>query len=166
MASQVEVSRFRYIDEIETNQKIVVQAQKKRTKFHQSLDSLNQALTKELLDEKFSDRPFKERLPNWKGIGGDRLDTSVFESAKYGNLLSGIDQELLQQISKTYNRQTVVNDFRSSLMERFFSIDSETRYRDVIRMMNILRQELTMLESFLLQEYSKTLEAIESKIKE
>ncbi|MEL7005134.1 MAG: hypothetical protein AAFN93_20720, partial [Bacteroidota bacterium] len=135
-----------------------------RRPFFKSLDSLEQILTEEVLSERFFDRAWSERLPNWKGFGSGRVSNSMFETAKYGNVLSGMDIELLQQLSKTYSLQETTNKLRQTLMDKFFSIDTNTEYSDVILLMWRIRQELEGAEAQLVAEYVECNRMIEEKI--
>ena len=150
--------------EIENNLKVIEQADEHKIPFFQSLDSLYEQLDDSTTLEKFYDRPFHERLPNWRGVGGGALSSAMFETAKYSNVLSGMDIKLLEQLSKIYSIQEIGNTIRNTFIDGFYSIDSETKYIDVLRLMDRIRQELGGYEYILMNEYKKGLELIEEEI--
>ena len=149
--------------EIESNVKIIEAAQNNRKKFNKSLDSLSPLLTEELKKEPFFLRSFNERFPNWRGIGDGQLSNAMFEMAKYSNLLSTMDIEIASQLTKTYTTQESVKNTRDAFLKKFFDINSQTTYRDALRIMWFIRQELGGLENKLLNQYLKTLEILEKK---
>lgn len=147
--------------EIESNKNLIDSSFEKLNPLAKTLDSLNKVLTDEILSERFYDKPFRVRLPNWQGVGGERFSASMFETAKYSNVLPGMDVELLEQLSSTYSMQSLANDLRSDLLEKFLAVDSETPYSDVLRLMNRINQELGGVQYLLDIEYEKCLQLID-----
>ena len=147
--------------EISSNKQLIEASFDKLGSFTKSLDSLNRVLTKERLAENFYDRPFQERLPNWKGVGGEVYSSSMFETAKYSNVLPGMNVDLLEQLSSTYSMQHLTNELKSELLNKFLAINSTTPYSDVLRLMNRIKQELGGVQYLLDQEYDKCLQLID-----
>ena len=147
-------------EEIGTNLKMIRQADSNRRQFYKSLDSLDNVLTKAEEDELFFDKDFQERLPNWRGIGGGQLSNAMFEMAKYSNILSTLELDKVKQLAKTYNFQNTYNKTRATFLENFYKINSTSTYRDVLRQMWAIRQELGGYEFVLQKEYTKTLEML------
>ena len=147
--------------EIESNTKIIKAAQDNRKKFNRSLDSLSPLLTDELKKEPLFQRDFEARFPNWRGVGDGQFSSAMFEVAKYSNLLSTMDIEIASQLARTYTTQENLKKTRDTFLNKFFDMDSQTTYRDALRIMWFIRQELGGLENSLLSEYSKTLELLE-----
>ena len=147
-------------EEISANLKMVKQAESNRKQFYKSLDSLDKVLTKKEEDELFFDKDFQERLPNWRGIGGGQLSNAMFEMAKYSNILSTLELDKVKQLAKTYNFQNTHNKTRATFLENFYKINSKSTYRDVLRQMWAIRQELGGYEFVLQKEYTKTLEML------
>jgi len=146
--------------EIESNLKIVTSAQQNRTKFNKSLDSLYPLLTDDLLKENLFDRNFSERFPNWRGIGDGQVSNAMFEMAKFSNMLSSMDIDIVSQLSKTYAVQEALNNTRDTFLKKFFDFDSDAKYTDALRLMWSIRQELGSYENKLVNEYSKALEML------
>ncbi|MCK0108077.1 hypothetical protein MWU58_02100 [Flavobacteriaceae bacterium S0825] len=146
--------------EIESNLEIVKSAQQNRTKFNKSLDSLYPLLTEDILKENLFDRNFYERFPNWRGIGDGQVSNAMFEMAKFSNMLSSMDIDIVSQLSKTYAVQDALNKTRDTFLKKFFDFDSDAKYADALRLMWSIRQELGSYENKLVNEYSKTLEML------
>ena len=147
-------------EEITANLETVKQAESNRKRFNKSLDSLDALLEKEALNTLFFDKDFEERLPNWRGIGGGELSNAMFEMAKFSNVLATIDIDKAKQLTKTYNYQNTHNNARATFLEKFYNINSQSTYRDVLRLMWAIRQELGGYESVLQEEYKKSLELL------
>jgi hypothetical protein len=146
--------------EIESNLEIVKNAQQNRVKFNKSLDSLHPLLSEEILKENLFDRNFNERFPNWRGIGDGQVSNAMFEMAKFSNMLSSMDIDIVSQLSKTYAVQEALNKTRDTFLKKFFDFDSDAKYADALRLMWSIRQELGSYERKLVDEYSKTLELL------
>lgn len=146
--------------EIESNREIIIKSDEKLSPFFTSLDSIRQYHTPALVAEFFYDRPFNERLPNWTGIGGQKLSGAMFETAKYSNVIPGMDVKLLEQLAKIYNLQEDANELRATFLDQFLAIDSETKYSDVLRLVSRIRQELGGINYILLNEYNQVLTMI------
>lgn len=146
--------------EIESNLQIVTSAQQNRIKFNKSLDSLSPLLSEDILKENLFDRNFNERFPNWRGIGDGEVSNAMFEMAKFSNMLSSMDIDVVSQLSKTYAVQDALNKTRDTFLKKFFDFDSEAKYADALRLMWSIRQELGSYESKLIDEYSKTLKLL------
>lgn len=146
--------------EIQDNLEIVKRAQDNRTKFTKSLDSLYPLLSDDIVKEPLFDRNFNDRFPNWKGIGVGQLSSAMFDMAKYSNLLSSMDIQIASQLSKTYAVQDGLSKTRDTFIKKFFDFDSQTTYRDALRIMSAIRQELGSFEIVLMEEYSKTLDLL------
>lgn len=150
--------------EIEDNKKSLEGNWSNRRAFFKSLDSLGNDITRDQKRERFFDKPWSERLPNWKGFGSGKLNNSMFESAKYGNILAGMNIDLLQQLSKTYNIQHNTVSLRNTMMGKFFDIDTNTEYGDVLLLMYRVRQELGGSEYILNQEYEHCIKMIDENL--
>ncbi len=150
--------------EIEANKASIEGNWANRRPFFKSLDSLYNHLNKEIRRERFLDRGWGERLPNWQGFGSGKLSNSMFETAKYSNVLPGMDLKLLQQLSKTYNLQQNTVELRKTMMEKFFNIGTNTEYGDVLLLMDRIRQELGGSEYLLKQEYDVCIKMIDENI--
>lgn len=147
-------------NELQENKEQIMVFRDRRRLFMSSYDSLYQNLTKEDFKEKFYDRPFEERLPNWSGLGSYKPDDAMFEAAKYGNILIGMEVELLQELSRVYNAQEGAYELQKTFLDRFFSINNETTYGDVNKMVWQVRQELWGNQFLMIEKYDNAIEAI------
>ena len=147
--------------ELIQNQARLEQRERPQQSFLVAFDSLQAVLTETNKQEPFYDRSFRERLPGWTGIGSTNQDNSMFEAAQYSQVLIGMDIELLGRLSKTYRLQENLNDLHHTYLDRFYGIDSTTRYGEVIRLVNQMRQELWGGQKLLAREYAKTIKTLE-----
>jgi hypothetical protein len=147
--------------EISANKELLEASIKRKNPFWKSLDTLNSSFPEDIYKEYFFDSPFRSRLPGWNGLGGGRLDDSMYETAKFSNIIPEMDFELVKELSRAYNTQQVYNDLRDSFTNQFYAINSSTTYNDVLRLMWQIRQELGGYESLLLEQYEIALEKLE-----
>ena len=134
--------------------------------FFDALDSLSNALENQpmVLNEKFKEKSFQERIPMFPGLGRPQLDNSMFETTKYSNLLTHFDIELLEQLTKTYNLQYNIDATQKVLVQNLLNIDSNTVYRDVVDMMWDIMQDYFGAQYNLIRQYEKTLELIDATL--
>ncbi len=149
--------------ELISNQKILESSIEHKKPFFESLDSLERSVSDELGDELFFNRPFLERFPGWQGVGGGLLDNSMYETAKYSDVIPEMDIELVREISKVYNTQNIYNGLRESFINQFFMMNSTTTYDDALRLIRQIGQELGGYEWKLQQEYKVVLEKLENR---
>lgn len=147
--------------EITANKLIIESALKNKNQFYKSFDSIQPLLTAAELNEPLFQKKFEERFPNWNGVGGEDLPNAMFEMAKFSNLLSSMDIDVTSQLSKIYNLQNSYNDFRKMLLSNFFDFNSQTTYKDAMRFMWSVRQELGSHEVQLKKEYEKALQLLD-----
>ncbi len=152
-------------NELNSNMENLESLEKSRKSFYVSHDSLSNILTEEILNERFFDAPFMQRLPNWKGLGNTSLEDAMFDAAKFSNIFIGMDIELLENLSKIYLRQKSMVSTHETLLDRFYNIDSNTKYKEVNRLIWQVRQELWGNQILLAKEYKKTIDLIEKKNK-
>lgn len=149
--------------ELVNNQKILEDGINHKRPFFFSLDSLEQNMSEEVKRELFFEEPFRERFPQWKGIGGGRLDDSMYETAKFSDVIPEMDIELVREIAKVYNTQRIYNGLRETLINRFLEMNSSTTYADALRLMQQIRQELGSYEFKLQEEYKIALEKLDNQ---
>lgn len=149
--------------EILANKKMLESSIEHKRPFWQSMDSLEDTLTNELKKEYFYDKPFNERLPGWKGMGGGRLNDSMYETAKFSNVIPEMDIELVKELSSVYNTQRIYNNLWETFLNRFYKMNDKTTYAEMLRLLWLLRQELGGYELKLLNEYNNVLEKLEDE---
>ncbi|MEQ8927086.1 MAG: hypothetical protein RLO81_14800 [Fulvivirga sp.] len=147
--------------EISANQKMIERSIAHKRPFFDSLDSLEKSVSEELGKEPVYDRPFLERFPGWKGIGGIRADNSMYETAKFSDVIPEMNIELVQVIAKVYNTQNDYNRLRQTLMNRFLEMNSSSTYKDAFRIMWQIGEELGAYELKLQEEYKIALDKLE-----
>ena len=153
--------------ELSNNLEYLEGRRERRQLFYKSLDSLSKALrgNDEVKRALFYDEPFDKRIPNWPGFGKGVMEGAMFEVAKSGDILPGLKVELLQQLTKTYSDQKANEDYGKTLRQEFFSIDSNTRYFEVIDLMWIFLQEYFGAQYMLIEEYKKSIDLIDKYYK-
>ncbi len=151
--------------ELEINLRDARRLHETRKSFLRAFDSLRKDLTEEVMAENFFDRPMLERLPDWKGIGDYNPRHSMFDAAKSGNVLIGMDLELLEEISQVYNDQNDIYSIRNLYLEKFLNFDSETKYREAVVLIAQVRQDLWGTQMMMIGEYEETIEMIEEYLK-
>lgn len=149
--------------EIKDNKALLESSIEYKRPFFIKYDSLIKELNEELRNEPLYARPFHERLPGWRGIGGGRLDNAMFETAKFSDVLPEVDIELVKSVSKVYNHQDVYNKLRESFINQYIQLNSASTYNDALFLMGGIRQELGGYEVILLKEYDLILNKLESR---
>lgn len=152
--------------EIELNKEVLQTNLGKMQPFYTAMDSLfrNGLITEDLQAERFQDRPFYERLPNWQGMGADQLSSAMFEAAKFSNVLPGMQIPLLEQLSRTYSKQQFVIEVNATFLNQFLNFDSGLSYGDVLGLIDRIRQELNSSRNLLIIEYDKAIVAIDNSV--
>ncbi|QSE96876.1 hypothetical protein [Fulvivirga lutea] len=149
--------------EILSNKALLESSIQRKNPFWKSLDTLNKAFSEEVYQEPFHANSFENRLPGWKGTGGGRLDDSMYETAKFSNVIPEMDFELVKVLSKAYNTQQLYNDLSEYFINQFYAINSNTTYADVLRLMWRIRQDLGGYELELLEQYELALQILDEK---
>ena len=146
--------------EIESNLANLKRLDEKRISFYRALDSLSKIVQPNDRKELFNRKSFQERLPNWTGLGVMSLNSSMFEAAKYGNVLSSIDLNILQQLSQVYQSQGSRDELMKVFLNKFTDINDKTTYDEVLNLVWRIREELWGSEYYLIQNYEKTLQLL------
>ena len=151
--------------ELQSNKEQIQNMLESRSRFSKSYDSLMVQLTSDDMDEAFMAKPFNERLPNWRGIGDYSPDQSMFDAAKYSNVLIGMDISVLEHLTKIYRKQESLQPLQVTFLDKFFQINYETRYGEVDRMIGQLRQELWGNQYLLIRQYDDVISLIDQTVK-
>ena len=103
------------------------------------------------IDEDELSKPFLSELdfsvlPGWYGINIPTLENSVFESGIISNSLSDLDFKTINQIAMIYNSLKEYKEITKSLANRFINVNSQTSFREIILMVQILTTDIKEME--------------------
>ena len=105
-------------------------------KYHQQLKPAVIEFISKNKGEDF-DKPFlrdsmdlRKMISGWKGIGFPKFKTTVFESVMSTGKLDNIPIENLSEITKIYNYIELYKNVNDVFMEKFMSMDSNTKLKD------------------------------------
>ena len=158
MESEREKSITYIIKELENNKKNV----EKSIEYHQliksNLDSLVSNLTeKDVFENYIGNKKFRHnQIKGWNGVKLADIENTAFEGAKISGIIKEYDIELIQCISKTYNRQEKYSEFGNLLFDRMGSINSSTKIVDVLGTIQLMTTDLVLFEKQLLEEIEST----------
>jgi hypothetical protein len=123
-------------------------------------DSLMSNLRKENRTKSFISTGGFSSIHGYKGPGLAKLESSVFETAKFSNVFSNIPLELLEKIFRTYTFQNEYNEWSGRIMGRLMDINWDTKTIDAYITLEMIKGEFSYKEKKLMEEYTSTLELL------
>ncbi len=135
------------VKELEHNQKLL----EKHIDYHENIkvqiDSVSNYVNEKDKYSSFTTSTFKHNeLKGWNGFLYARLENTAFESAKISGVMKEYDIELIQEISRIYTMQQTYVDFGSSILNKAFQTNSNTKVVDFIGIIELMTSDLLMLE--------------------
>ena len=109
-------------------------------------DSLISSYSESDLSKPFLMNGAWSQVPQWQGIKMTPLQTSSFESAKISNVLTGIDSDLLNQISAYYEKVTLFNKYSDNITTSIFNTNSNTNMLDALFLITLIRGDIIGFE--------------------
>ena len=149
-------------EEIEGNIKGLTKAVAYHEELKLTVDSMrSEWKEKNFLQPYFSNDFFRiAKIPGWEGPGMVAMENSVFEGARMTNILQEIDIEHLRIITKAYKAQENYEVISKGVMEKIFSLDSESKVVDAVGFLELIIYDIRGNEKFLLKHLEESLERI------
>ncbi|NMM47692.1 hypothetical protein [Marinigracilibium pacificum] len=150
------------ITELENNQ----QNLQKTINYHElikvNFDSLLKTIPEDVLSKNyFENKSFKfVYIKDWVGNGFTEFEDTAFEVSKMSGTLQNMDIELIQEISKVYNKINSQSEFQSSINNRMTSLNSQSTTYDVIGNIIILTRDNLGMEKMLSKQLDQSIKNI------
>ncbi|MBO0593663.1 hypothetical protein I2486_19870 [Cellulophaga sp. E16_2] len=150
------------IEELESNQKLIVEFIEYHENIKVQLDSVLPTMNEE---DKFSrfymnDKFKHNQLKGWIGFQYARLENTAFESSKISGVIRHYDIELIQEISKSYTYQQTYIDFGTSILNKAIATNSSTSVYDFYGIIELMTSDLLNLEKRLSKEMMQTIKEL------
>jgi len=149
--------------ELKSNQEKLQFAYDYHTKIGEKVDSMLNNSSKERLDSSFFASGGFFAVPGWRGVMLPPLERSVFESGIIGNLMSGMDFQTLNKISKIYNRQKEYKNFTQTVTNKIIAADISLTTESMLNDMLLLKYDIPSIEKGLISDIDKMIEHLEEK---
>lgn len=130
-----------------------------------SLDSVLKTFPRETYFEPYfkNQKNFKfKNINGWKGNGFSEFENTAFEVTKMSGTLQNMDIDLIQDISKVYNKIKVMTDFQKVINGRMANLNSESKTIDVIGDISIISGDNLNMEKSLLKELEQAIDGIKT----
>ncbi|MBZ0200390.1 MAG: hypothetical protein K8H86_11020, partial [Ignavibacteriaceae bacterium] len=131
-----------------------------------SIDSIWANTPQKDLNKKLLENKGFSQIPNWKGIGLSKLNTSSYNSALISNIFPGMQPDIVESVSKTYQDIEIYNSIREKILNRFYNIDSNTKYIDVLLIIEIIKGDVIDFENKLHKEITNLTKLLNKKFVE
>ena len=132
--------------ELKANSKKLEKAYQYHASLGLNIDSLMANIDEDELSKPFLSELDFSVLPGWYGINIPTLENSVFESGIISNSLSDLDFKTINQIAMIYNSLKEYKEITKSLANRFINVNSQTSFREIILMVQILTTDIKEME--------------------
>lgn len=103
------------------------------------------------------------QLPSWNGPGLVGLETAVYDGAIISGVFSTLDIQKLQAISGVYSKQKEYIRLSESVINKLLSMNSETKNIDMIILLELLVNDMTLLEKSLVSRIQTTIQILTDK---
>ncbi|MEP2025958.1 MAG: hypothetical protein ABJH98_14385 [Reichenbachiella sp.] len=130
----------------------------------QTADSILSKSTEEELTKPFIWNGAWSKIPKWQGLQLFPLRTPTYESAKFSEVLSGMDSELLESITGYYESVHTYNSFCNGLTQQVFQINSKTEYVDALLLIMIIKGDILGTEKGINAASDSLIQIIERKL--
>ena len=132
--------------ELESNKKKLDRAYTYHHALWEKLDSIFEYAPAEQLDKPFFDNYGFQIIPGWTGVNIPTLETSVFETGIISNLISGMDFETVNRISKIYNYQKQYKEVLRPFTERIINVNNQSTTREMLTALLFLGSDVKEME--------------------
>ena len=129
------------------------------------LDSVLKTFPRETYFEPYFKNQENFRFQNingWKGNGFSEFENTAFEVSQMSGTLQNMDIDLIQDISKVYNKIKVMSDFHKVINGRMANLNSESKTIDVIGDISIISGDNLNMEKSLLKELDQAINRIKT----
>ena len=129
------------------------------------LDSVLKTFPRETYFEPYfkNQENFKfQNINGWKGNGFSEFENTAFEVSQMSGTLQNMDIDLIQDISKVYNKIKVMSDFHKVINGRMANLNSESKTIDVIGDISIISGDNLNMEKSLLKELEQAINGIKT----
>ena len=129
------------------------------------LDSVLKTFPRETYFEPYfkNQENFKfQNINGWKGNGFSEFENTAFEVSQMSGTLQNMDIDLIQDISKVYNKIKVMSDFHKVINGRMANLNSESKTIDVIGDISIISGDNLNMEKSLLKELEQAIDGIQT----
>ncbi|WP_422361620.1 DUF6090 family protein [Reichenbachiella sp.] len=104
------------------------------------------------------------KIPKWQGLKLFPLRTPTYESAKFSEVLAGMDSELLESITGYYESVNSYNTLCNGISEKILDINSQTEYVDVLLLVMIIKGDVLGTEKGIKASTDSLIQKIERKL--
>lgn len=136
--------------------------------YHESItqvvDSVLSNSTKEELKKPFIWNDAWGQIPKWQGLKLFPLRTPTYESAKFSEVLAGMDSELLESITGYYESVNSYNALCNGISGKILDINSQTEYVDALLLIMIIKGDVLGTEKGIRANTDSLTQKIERKL--
>lgn len=158
-ATKIKESMALIKEELTSNRKRL----EKAITYHTSLDSSLAVFIKDKPESFLEEYIFRKsggfgQVPGWQGTGNIPIEDFAIQSARQANLMSQYPLPLLQSINGCYNALENYQNMGDRIFSKLFEINMDTKNKDILFILELLKGDLRNQEMRLLQVIDSTLE--------
>ncbi|CAM1367486.1 conserved hypothetical protein [Tenacibaculum sediminilitoris] len=147
------------LSELEDNKEKLLKSVSYHQKIKINLDSTLAKTPEEIKFERYlGNKHFKfVTIKGWTGVNFPEYDTTAFEVAKMSGILQNMDINVVQEISKIYNKIQNLASFQNLITNKMMELNYETKVIDVVGSLTLVVGDNLNMEKLLVKEVEKTI---------
>jgi len=151
------------IKELESNINSLENSIAYRGKLKTGFLSVEGKFTEEVKESNFfKNNYWLDSIPNWFGPNIQQLENSIFESVKIAGIIQNFKLETIQLISSAYSEFERYSTIDKTILDKFVSIDSNTKTGDIIRLIELLVHDVLSFEIELKSQLEETIKKLKA----